>query len=282
MKKFILFSIAAGFLVACGGGKKDSEAEKDPNSIKLPVEAQVGELTDYATFPNELKIKLRDQQTEPSESQKLEAVTNVSLDVNEAVASDFNYRFIISVVDADYSTIASSKSSGFKDSYEFGIKDRHKVILSKGIQRQDFEFELTSQEWDNIKTNGAHIIIKPEWNNSFKRYSDLSRKDSNDTEENSISSETEVNDVSSSDDSSGGDFDDLLDSFERYVDKYITFMKKAKDGDASAMSEYPGLLKEAQDYSKKIQNVKGQLTADQIEKYQRINNKMLKAAQKLQ
>ncbi len=279
MKKVLLFSIVAAFLVACGGGKKESIST---TSITLPFESEFGDFAEYVTFPSELKIKLVEQ-SESSNDEKLEAIATISIDVKEMVGSDGDYCFDLVVADEDYTTIVSNDGiCDFENHIEDDIEDFYHII-SKGVQRTDVTFKLTPNEWNNVVTNGAHIIIKPRYGMKFVRYSDLSKnKSSENADDNVSSSETEDNDVSSSDDSSGGSFDDLLDSFERYVDKYITFMKKAKDGDASAMSEYPGLLKEAQDYSKKIQNVKGQLTADQIEKYQRINNKMLKAAQELQ
>lgn len=82
--------------------------------------------------------------------------------------------------------------------------------------------------------------------------------------------------------SSSTDYDDLLDSYEKYVDKYIALLKKVKAGDTSAMNEYPEMLEEAQNLSEKIKNATGELTSSQIAKYQRISNKMLKAAQELQ
>jgi len=92
--------------------------------------------------------------------------------------------------------------------------------------------------------------------------------DDNDAEDSSVSS------------SSGSeDWDSVLDSYERYVDKYIALMKKAKAGDASAMTEYPSLMEEAQEYGDKLQNASGSLSPSQIARYQRINNKMLRAAQ---
>lgn len=81
---------------------------------------------------------------------------------------------------------------------------------------------------------------------------------------------------------SSSNYDELLKSYEKYVDKYISLMKKAKAGDASALSEYPNMLEEAQSLSEKIQNVQGDLTAEQAAKYQRLSAKMLKAAQELQ
>lgn len=85
-----------------------------------------------------------------------------------------------------------------------------------------------------------------------------------------------------SDSNDGGgseDWDAILASYERYVDKYISYMKKAKSGDISALSEYPSLLEEAQSYSEKLQHASGQLSASQLARYQKITNKMLTAAQ---
>ena len=96
--------------------------------------------------------------------------------------------------------------------------------------------------------------------------------DSDDSE-----SDSDVDDDYSS--SSGStDWDELLDSYENYVDKYIAFLKKAKDGDASAMSEYPKLLKSAQEYSEKISKAKGDLSSSQLARYMKIEQKMLNAA----
>ena len=89
--------------------------------------------------------------------------------------------------------------------------------------------------------------------------------------------ETQTSHLSSS--SGSENWDSVLDSYERYVDKYIAIMKKAQSGDASAMSEYPSLMQEAQEYGDKLQNAKGSLSASQMARYQRITNKMLKAAQ---
>jgi len=255
MKKFMLFSIAASFLLACSGG----DTKKESNSITLPTELQLGDFADYATFPNELTIKLAEEQSESSaekksetNSEKIKVFVTLSVDVTKSVASNYNFGCELSVVDADYTEIGE----------EYGHK------LAKGPQHQKTEKEFTSEEWDKIKTKGAYIIIKV--GVMFKKYKPYG--DNNSYEPT----------ISSSDNSSDGNLDDLLDSFESYVDKYISLMRKARNGDASALSEYPDMLEEAQSLSEKIQNASGQLNASQLEKYQRINNKMLKAAQELQ
>lgn len=269
MKKFILFSIAASFLLACSGG----DTKKESNSITLPTELQLGDFADYATFPNELTIKLAEEQSESSaekksetNSEKIKVFVTLSVDVTKSVASNYNFGCELSVVDADYTEIAYFNNVYLDSKTEIGEEYGHK--LAKGPQHQKTEKEFTSEEWDKIKTKGAYIIIKV--GGLFKKYKPYG--DNNSYEPT----------ISSSDNSSDGNLDDLLDSFESYVDKYISLMRKARNGDASALSEYPDMLEEAQSLSEKIQNASGQLNASQLEKYQRINNKMLKAAQELQ
>lgn len=113
------------------------------------------------------------------------------------------------------------------------------------------------------------------FDNSSSENSSMDNETKNDETENN---ETDV-DKSKITSSKSENWDSVLDSYERYVDKYIALMKKAQSGDASAVAEYTSLMEEAQEYGDKLQNAKGSLSASQIARYQRINNKMLKAAQ---
>lgn len=85
-------------------------------------------------------------------------------------------------------------------------------------------------------------------------------------------------------DSSGGsvDVDEMLDAYDKYVTKYISYVKKASRGDASAMAEYPGLLQQAQDLSQKIERVRGNMSSSQLARYNKINTRMIEAAQQMQ
>ena len=68
----------------------------------------------------------------------------------------------------------------------------------------------------------------------------------------------------------------MLDSYEKYVNKYVSLMKKANAGDMSAMSEYPSMLQEAQELSEKLSNAQGELSSAQWARYMRITAKMSK------
>lgn len=77
-------------------------------------------------------------------------------------------------------------------------------------------------------------------------------------------------------------WDALLTAYEQYVDKYISYVKKAAKGDVTALTEYPSLMKKAQQLSDKLQKAQGDLSSSQVARFNKISMKMMKAAQELQ
>ena len=110
-----------------------------------------------------------------------------------------------------------------------------------------------------------------------------SSSSSESSDDSSVSSEESSDDEESISSSSSGsqDWDALLNSYEQYVDKYISYMKKAAKGDMSALAEYPALMKKAQEFSEKMENAQGDMSASQWARYLKITNKMTKAAQEM-
>lgn len=84
---------------------------------------------------------------------------------------------------------------------------------------------------------------------------------------------------SSSSSTSDEDFDEFLTAYENYINKYIAIMQKAKNGDYSAMTEASTLMQDAQEYGEKLQKMSGSLTPAQIAKFQKLQQKLLSAAQ---
>ena len=78
--------------------------------------------------------------------------------------------------------------------------------------------------------------------------------------------------------SSSENWDKVLDSYEKYVNKYIATLKKANNGDPTAMVEYASLLKEAEKLNKKLQKAQGSMTSAQLARYEKITMKMANAA----
>ena len=100
----------------------------------------------------------------------------------------------------------------------------------------------------------------------------------------SSDSDSDYDSDDDSDTSSSGseDWDALLASYESYVDKYISYVKKAAKGDMTALAEYPSLMEKAQEYSEKLEKAKGAMSASQWARYNKITMKMMKAAQEMQ
>lgn len=77
------------------------------------------------------------------------------------------------------------------------------------------------------------------------------------------------------------DMDALLASYEEYVDKYISYLKKAKNGDMTALVEYPSLMQKAEEFCEKLEKVKGDMSSSQLERLNKISRKMMKAMQEM-
>lgn len=80
---------------------------------------------------------------------------------------------------------------------------------------------------------------------------------------------------------SGSNWDQVLDSYEQYVDKYISTLQRASNGDPTAIIEYADLFRKAQDLNEQLQKAEGTLTSAQWARYLRITNKMAQAAQNM-
>lgn len=101
-----------------------------------------------------------------------------------------------------------------------------------------------------------------------------------DTTETSMDNEEE-NATSSAKRSDSEDWDALLDAYESYVTKYLSYAKKAAKGDASALSEYPALMEKAEELGHRLENAKDDMSAKQLKRYMAITSKMATAAQEL-
>lgn len=108
--------------------------------------------------------------------------------------------------------------------------------------------------------------------------SSISSSDDDDDVIDDDDNDDDDDDDASSSSSSSEDWDALLDSYDDYVTKYITYMKKAANGDMSALSEYPSLMQKAQEFSERMSNAQGEMTAKQWARYMKITNKMSQAA----
>lgn len=84
--------------------------------------------------------------------------------------------------------------------------------------------------------------------------------------------------VSESSESSSSNIDELIESYDKYVTDYIAFAKKAQKGDVSAMQDYAQMLENAQDLQEKLNAVEGEMTPEQLKRFNKIVSKLAKAS----
>ena len=124
---------------------------------------------------------------------------------------------------------------------------------------------------------------EPSESSSSSESSDDSSVSSDDSDDSSVSSHDSSDDDKSTSRSStaSADWDSMLNSYEQYVNKYIALVKKASNGDMTAMAEYAGLMQKAQELSDKMNGAQGEMSASQWARYMKITTKMTKAAQEM-
>jgi len=83
---------------------------------------------------------------------------------------------------------------------------------------------------------------------------------------------------SNSSSSSSNNYDELLTSYEKFIDDYIKIVKKAKNGDMTAIMEMSTMMEKANDLGQKMQNAQGNLTSSQLTKFMKLQEKLSKAA----
>lgn len=247
------FAIA---LTSCGG-------KTDSNSVTLNVESDFGALSDYVTISeSEITLKLVENAIQGS----------VGVNVTKAFEGQYSWdlEFEVEVLDENHISIAKLRKIAFDH-----------PVLENVVNVGNKHLEITNNAedvWEKIKNEGKYISIKFDRSSEeIMPYSGSTSDSSSDDDDSSYSDSDDSDDDSYS--SSGSqDWDALLDSYEEYVDKYISYVKKAAKGDMSALSEYPALMEKAQEFSEKMQNAQGDMSSSQWSRYMRITNKMTQAA----
>ena len=141
-----------------------------------------------------------------------------------------------------------------------------KESVEDEIKEFSFVGELSKEEiLSKIETVRFQCLLGNETSDADAEESKNSKK-YNDEEESSCDSE---------------DWDAVLDDYEEYVDKYIALLKKANQGDMSALSEYVSMMEKAEKLGEKMDGAQGQMSSAQWARYTKILQKMTNAAQSM-
>lgn len=266
MKTIKYFAMAAIALVmaSCGGKEEASDY------VTLEIEeTNMGSFSNYGSFSGEVKLKLNT--TEEKTEDGAEYIVSIPLRITSDVAWKYSLKFLLTVADEDHSTIKELGYLSVKGEYDYDTESDYKDYLVSGDVRQEFKVRLTDEDWKSIQEGGKYLVIMSKTDSE-----EICSRSGSKTSSSSYTSDDDDDDsYSSSDDE---DWDAVLDSYEEYVNNYISLLKKAKDGDMDALSEYPSILENAQELSEKLQNAKGSMSSSQMSRYAKITTNMTKAA----
>lgn len=169
------------------------------------------------------------------------AVPDLGLDFRPATMSDYD-----KIKDLLRGEIGKTVTVSFEWSY-FSKKD-----IQKRIMEQTESFEITRADFTGGKSS----------------YSSSDSNSSSDDDDSFFGSGSE-------------DWDAVLKSYESYIDQYIKLMKKAKNGDASAMTEYAEMMEKATDLAEKMESAGDDLSTAQMNKFMKLQTKLANAAMEM-
>lgn len=278
-------------LISCSDNKKNDSTEQNEMATDSLM-ISVGSLSDYAkdelskTLKEIIRIDHDQYLLERKGNEVMLTVkikgSNNKKDSVELIKKLSNAKMEIALVDDNRTEIGNQRLElvdiSLPELIEWALANRPYEYKEVTFKCNNFTQAEKVKNTDEVKIYavGASAVVSDNLSDDVQSSSD-DYSSSDDENSNNSMDEAQTSHMSSS--SGSENWDSVLDSYERYVDKYIALMKKAQSGDASALAEYPSLMEEAQEYGDKLQNAKGSLSASQIARYQRINNKMLKAAQ---
>ncbi|MDO9253962.1 MAG: hypothetical protein Q7U54_00515 [Bacteroidales bacterium] len=171
------------------------------------------------------------------------------------------------LIDKAGTVIAEGGGSG---QFDLTNKDVLKDYLYSGKGNCMLRFEIGGALEEFLKTpeNIAGFIIRT------SAYRKTAETEANQSIESSVSTSESVT-------SGSQDWDKLLSDYESYTDKYIALLTKAKNGDASAMTEYIDMLGKATELQESLMGSDGVMSPSQLQKFSKIQQKLLTAASSL-
>ena len=260
--KCFMMVVLAVCLASCGG-KKSSDSE---TSFDVTVDNTTigGKLSQYFSL---------EDKTYKYEKGIIDKVT-VELKCIEPLPENLKAYIGVEVLDENGTVICAGKA----DAWSFDDFD----VLRQATPGQVVTITIDNHEklGDNTpaKIRLSSIVeedTEPSESSSSSESSDDSSGSSDDSSDDSSDEEKSI----SSSSTGSADWDSMLDSYEQYVNKYIALLKKASNGDMTAMAEYAGLMQKAQELSDKMDGAQGDMSASKWARYVKITTKMTTAAQ---
>lgn len=273
MKKIFGFLSVAVFMIVLA---TSCDGSKDGDKVTLTVEPELGQLSKYLSVKDKdvtvtLSEKTKKKDDSKEETYKIIAAS-LAVSVDKGVASDNSFSLSGEVLDENHIKISNLPSFSIDATYDYDNGDLNHILQAGNTRAQleegtkDWK-EEDQEVWDEICTKGKYLVIKPFSDDA--EYAPYEKGSSDNSSVETSSSDEEVAD---------GDFDEYLDTYEEFCDKYTNLIKRAGEGDADAISEYPEILKKAQELGEKMQKIQGNATPEQIARFAEIQKKFLNSA----
>lgn len=278
---YCAIAIMAVCLAACGGKKNsestdEEEVKKEPIVLNPETTKIKGDLGDYfevveKEYTTDGIVSVEVKRTDVAFSFNLDGVEPYGYS-GQSVKG--NAGFGIEVLDENGNVIekAAATTGGLGGMYSHD--DMKEALKLKAGETATVRWSLSLRSDQKPVKFRLTSAYEAKDNSSSSSSSSSSYSDDDDDDNDSYSS-------SSSSSSGSQDWDALLNSYEQYVNKYISYMKKASNGDMSAMADAPALMSKAQDVASKMEGAKGEMSASQWARYTRILAKLNKAAMEM-
>lgn len=270
MKKIQLFlaAIVAAIMVSCSSASEPESKFISPTTTEFSS-GKLAKYIEVKDLPSELSYAVKEGSIE-TQYIRLKVELKMKKDgFTDVDAQDIGFISLLSVatinlVDANGTTV---QDISVKDDEVLKLK---KLLTGKEGDTEDIIFEG--------KFNNS--TDAPKWYESIEKFTPYLSADVVVSSEETETEVEETEEVSSSDDSENENWDEVLDAYEEYADKTISYAQKIANGDMSVISEYPELMEKAKEFGDKMQGAKSNMSSSQWSRYMKITEKLAKSASK--
>lgn len=301
MKHYSLLTVLAAmlFLLAASCGKKQNSNDGQNDAIELkPASTEIsGEMEGcFTVVDRNYKVKFEDfvggvltvelvrtDNPLPFSTDDRELYSYSSYSASPYVQVGFG----IDLLDEDGNIIdkTSASASGLSGPYS-PDECVELVKLSEGKTGAiRFSISEDAKEATSFRITSAFQYGGGSGNSSESEVYTINEEEGNLSSDDSYVEVIEMDDIDddiSNNLSSGSkgtqNWDSLLDSYEKFANRYVDFYKKVKDGTITITSpEYAEYMQEAAEFAEKAQNAKGTMNAKQLARYNKITMKLASA-----
>lgn len=271
-------------LTSCGGKGNSQSEENEVIELKPATEVVSGELEDcFIVVDRTYKVKLEEfiggvltvELKRTDMPLPFDSENRILYSIGTFSASSYvQVGFGIELLDAEGNVVDKTSASSGSYSPSEAVE---LVKLSDG-KTGTIRFSIGDEAKDAVSFRITSTYIYGGSDNPSDvsdSYSIENDDDDDDAISNAHSSSYNLSETKSKTSGKSENWDSVLDSYEKFVNKYIAFYKKVKNGSVSMSSpEYSEYLQESLEFSEKLSNAESEMTTSQIIRLNKIAAKL--------